>query len=546
MKEKYSIQGNLVDVYNKEIRGVEIFIQHGRISSIVDKANVPGVFIMPGLVDSHVHIESSMLVPSSFAELIVAQGTLAVVADPHEIANVLGEIGVDFMIDNAAKVPLEMRFSVPSCVPATEFETSGFVLDSNKVISLLARNEVVALGEVMNYNAVLNDDEQMIAKINSALEMGKKVDGHAPGLSGDDLYNYVSKGISTDHECSNIDEALAKIELGMHIQIREGSAAKNFDSLYSLIDSHTDMILLCTDDAHPDDIAAKGHINNLLRRGVAKGLNLFNLLKVASHNAVNHYGLDLGLLKVNDSADFIVVDNLKDFKTEHAYIKGELVFTQGKAQFSYSSSISLNNFSREKILLSDINVLAEGNKMRVIEAVDGDLLTGVSYVEPKVLDGFVVSDIDADVLKIVVLSRYSNTKPTVGFIRGFGFKQGAIAESIAHDSHNIIAIGTNDADIVNAVNILIGNKGGMTASLNGIVKSVELELAGLMTHKKPADLIRQYSALLRFTNTFGSSFESPFLSLSFMSLLVIPSLKISDKGLFDVNELKFVNLFLDK
>lgn len=545
MKNKYSVLGNLVDIYKNEIRGVEIFIEEHAIIDIVDKEDVPDVFIMPGLVDSHVHIESSMLVPSNFAELVLAQGTLGVVADPHEIANVLGEIGVDFMIDDAAKVPLEIRFSVPSCVPATDFESSGFILDSNKVSSLLARTEVVALGEVMNYNAVINSETEMLLKINAALDMGKRVDGHAPCLSGGDLNAYVEKGISTDHECSTIEEALEKISLGMSIQIREGSAAKNFDALCSLIDSHPEKVLLCTDDAHPDDISENGHINKLLKRGVKKGLNLFNLVRAASTNAVNHYGLDLGLLKKGDLADFIIVEDLMDFKLLEAFRKGERVFYDGKVRFSHSSSIILNNFSRDKINITDLQVERKGDNMRVIDVSDGELLTKLSSVNIHEQKGIFVPYVGGDILKVVVLSRYSNAKPSVAFIRGFGFEKGAIAESIAHDSHNIISVGTNDNDILNAINLLIENKGGLVATDKEESKSVKLELAGLMTNKKPCDLISEYTSLMNFTKTFNSSFESPFLSLAFMSLLVIPDIKISDKGLFDVNELEFVDLFLD-
>lgn len=544
--KSFSISGNVVDVISREIRKAELKIEDGRIVSIIPKESVPDCYILPGLVDAHMHIESSLLIPSRFANLAVQQGTLGLVTDPHEIANVLGEIGVDFMINDAKKVPLEIRFGVPSCVPATRHETSGFVLDSNIVESLLKREEVVCLAEVMDFVGVIEEDLEVMKKLVACKNMGKKIDGHAPGLVGDDLKKYVAAGISADHECSTIEEALEKISLGMMIQIREGSAAKDFDALYPLFNSHPEKIMLCTDDLHPDDLVEKGHINYLIKKGLKKGLNLFDLLRAASYNPIHHYGLDLGLLQKGDTADFIVINNLESFSVEQAYRKGECIYKEKEVLFEVNNEIILNNFSRKAIQLSDIKVEPQKGKIHTLLVKDGELLTDSILCDPKIQDSNVVSDVENDLLKMVVMSRYDNGQPVVGFAKGFGYKKGAIAESIAHDSHNIIAIGTSDEDLLKAINTLIEMKGGIVAADNGKTECVKLEVAGLMSNKTGEALIQDYEKLSSFASTFGSDFESPFMTLAFMSLLVIPKLKLSDKGLFDVNQFKVINLFKEE
>jgi len=539
----FSIAGKVIDIISREIIKAEVVVNEGRIISITQRESVPDQYILPGLVDAHMHIESSLLIPSRFANLAVRQGTLGLVTDPHEIANVLGEIGVDFMINDAKKVPLEIRFGVPSCVPATPYETSGFVLDSNIVESLLKREEVVCLAEVMDFVGVINDDLEVLKKIVACKKLGKKIDGHAPGLKGADLKKYVASGISADHECSTLEEALEKISLGMMIQIREGSAAKDFDALCSLLESHPEKIMLCTDDLHPDDLIKNGHIDYLIRRGLKKGLDLFSLLRAASYNPIQHYGLDLGLLQVGHSADFIVIDNLESFVVEQAFRKGICIYKNKEVLFQVSNEIILNNFSRKPIQLSDLTVESENGSLRAMVVKDGDLITDSVLCKPKVVANNVVSDVDNDLLKMVVMSRYDNGNPVMGFAKGFGYKKGAIAESIAHDSHNIIAVGTSDEELLHAINTLIEIKGGIVAVNNGVNESVQLEVAGLMSNKSGEELVREYTKLSDFASALGSNFQSPFMTLAFMSLLVIPNLKLSDKGLFDVNKFKVVNLF---
>lgn len=543
---RFSISGKVVDVISRKIINAEVVVEEGRITSIIPRDSVPDQYILPGLVDAHMHIESSLLIPSRFANLAVRQGTLGLVTDPHEIANVLGEIGVDFMINDAKKVPLEIRFGVPSCVPATPHETSGFVLDSNIVESLLKRDEVVCLAEVMDFVGVINDDLEVLKKIIACKKLGKKIDGHAPGLKGQDLKKYVASGISADHECSTLEEALEKISLGMMIQIREGSAAKDFDALCSLFDTHPEKIMLCTDDLHPDDLMEKGHINYLIKKGLKKGLNLFSLLRAASYNPIHHYGLDLGLLQVGHPADFIVIDNPESFIVKEAFRKGICIYKNNEVLFHVNNEIILNNFSRKPIELSDLFVKPQNGSLQAIVVNDGDLVTDSVLCKPKVESSNVVSDIDNDLLKMVVMSRYDNGKPVMGFAKGFGYKKGAIAESIAHDSHNIIAVGTSDEELLHAINTLIEMKGGIVAVNNGESESVRLEVAGLMSNKTGEELVREYTKLSNFTSTLGSNFESPFMTLAFMSLLVIPKLKLSDKGLFDVNEFKVINLFKEE
>lgn len=546
----FVISGNLVDVHQQKIYFAEIEIENNRITSIRKINPSPngrdgGGFILPGFIDSHVHIESSMLVPSEFARLAVVHGTVATVSDPHEIANVCGMKGVEFMIENGMTVPFKFNFGAPSCVPATVFETAGAVLDATDVEKLLQRDEIKYLSEMMNFPGVLNKEEEVMKKIGAAHKLNKPVDGHAPGLRGEQAKQYIEAGIFTDHECFTAEEALDKLNYGMKIIIREGSAAKNFEALIGLLNDWPDMIMFCSDDKHPDSLVL-GHINQLCARAVAKGIDIFKILKAACVNPVLHYKLDVGLLREGDPADFIVVKDLEKFEVLKTYINGELVAEEGKSMVNSQQATVLNNFSCSKKEISDFEMninntpLGDGGTIPVIEALDGQLITNrLSYV-PKVADGNIVSDTERDILKIVVVNRYNNAPAAIAFIKNFGLKQGALASSVAHDSHNIVAVGVDDESICGAVNLVIEHKGGVSFFKEDVEMIVPLPVAGLMSNEDGYKIAEQYSLIDKVVKEAGSALGSPFMTLSFMALLVIPHLKLSDKGLFDGDKFKFL------
>ncbi len=544
MNEKmFSVAGNIVDIERKEIFKGEIFVNQGQIIEIRKIENVPEQFIIPGFIDSHVHIESSMLSPSRFAEIAVKHGTIGVVADPHEITNVLGKKGIEWMIENSKQVPFYFYFGVPSCVPATDFETSGATLNSADVKELLSRNDTFFLAEMMNYPGVIFNNEEVLAKIQAAKEANKVIDGHAPFVSGEDLKKYVAAGISTDHECTNLEEALEKISLGMKILIREGSAAKNFDNLFSLIEMFPDKIMFCTDDCHPDDLVKK-HINNFVIRAVEKGANLFNVLKIVSKNPIEHYKLNVGWVQEKQFADFIVVDNLLNFNVLETYVKGEKVYANKKVLFPEIFTSKLNYFERTFLSQENISVKDEGRNIKVIEVIENELITRKLILTSKVENGFLVSDVERDILKIVVANRYDNfSKVSVGFVRNFNLKNGAIASSIAHDSHNLIALGTSDSLILKAINKVIEHKGGIVACDEDEIIILPLNIAGLMTDSDGYSTASLYENLNKKVQNFGSTLKAPFMTLSFIALLVIPELKIGDKGLFDVTNFQLTSLF---
>ncbi len=545
-------QGIIVDAISRRKFKGEIAVENGKIISIEEKEHDIEQYILPGLVDAHVHIESSMTVPSVFARMAVARGTVAVVSDPHEIANVMGEEGIDYMLEDARKVPLNIFFGVPSCVPATPFESAGAVLDAEAVDRLLEREDLHYLSEMMNFPGVVLEFPDVIAKLESAKKYGKNIDGHAPGLRGADLQKYVSAGISTDHESFAYEEAVEKIKLGMKILIREGSSARNFETLYKLIDEYTESVMLCTDDSHPDTLIYEGHIDKLLRRGQEKGLDIYNLIKTAVINPVEHYGLNVGLLREGDPADFIIVDDLKSFNVLKTFIDGNCVYDDGKVLFSVDKAPAKNVFNRSKISIDDVKLALpapENNggqmkKIRVIVAQDGELVTGQELAIPKLENGNLVSDPARDILKMVVLSRYADDPVQTGFIKNIGLKKGAIASSIAHDSHNIIAVGATDEDIVEAVNRLVENQGGIVVGTKENLIDLPLEVSGLMSTLDGKEVAARYEQLNEEAKKLGTSLMSPFMTLSFMSLLVIPELKLGDKGLFDVTKFEFVELFV--
>ena len=535
------LQGQIVDIHNRRIFKGEISLENGKIISIKEKDHDVNDYIMPGFVDAHIHIESSMLVPSEFAKLAVKHGTVSTVSDPHEIANVLGVEGVEFMIENGKEVSFKFNFGAPSCVPATKFESAGAVIDSEDIKTLLKNPDIKYLAEMMNYPGVLFDDEEVMKKIAWAKHYKKPVDGHAPGLRGEDVSKYISAGMSTDHECFTYDEALEKLQKGMKILIREGSAAKNFEALIDLLEDHFENMMFCSDDKHPDDLIV-GHINQLCARAVAKGIDVFKVLKVACINPIKHYNLDVGLLKVGDDADFIVVEDIKRFNTLQTYINGELVFNNGVSNIKPVSFENLNNFNCNIKEVSDFKIESTAKQIRVIEALEGQLVTNELIEDALIENGNLVSNTEKDILKMVVVNRYQNQNPAIGFIKNFGLKEGAIASSVGHDSHNIIAVGVSDEDICRAVNLIIENKGGICAFSNLEEKIVSLPVAGIMSDKDGATIGKQYAELDKMAKRLGSKLNAPYMTLSFMALLVIPSLKLSDKGLFNGSEFKFTTL----
>ena len=535
------IQGQIVDIQNKRIYAGEITVENGKIISVIEKNHNIKNFILPGFIDSHIHIESSMLVPSEFAKIAVLHGTVATISDPHEIANVLGSAGVYYMIENGKKVPLKFHFGAPSCVPATNFESAGAVIDSDGIAALMASPDIHYLAEMMNYPGVLFDDAEVLKKIEWAKHFNKPVDGHAPGLRGESVKKYISAGITTDHECFTFEEAEEKLSLGMKILIREGSAAKNFEALIDLLPENYENMMFCSDDKHPDDLIL-GHINLLCARAVAKGIDVFKVLQAACVNPVNHYKMNVGLLKENDAADFIVVEDLVNFKVLQTYIEGELVAKNGESFVQHIPFETSNNFNITSKEISDFAVLGPGSKIRVIEALEGQLITNEIHHKSLIVDGKIVSDLENDILKMAVVNRYQNTPPAIAFIKNFGLKKGAIASSVAHDCHNIVVVGTSDEEICSAVNLIIENRGGVCAVNGAENKMLPLPVAGIMSDKNGWETGRLYQEIDAMAKELGSNLKAPFMTLSFMALLVIPDLKLSDKGLFSGNTFSFVDL----
>lgn len=539
-----TIQGNIVDAESKKIFFGELQIENGKITSVlkIGEEQKDKHYIIPGFIDAHVHIESSMLVPSEFAKLAVVHGTIATISDPHEIANVCGIEGVEYMIENGKTVPFKFYFGAPSCVPATVFETAGAVLDSMAVEELLSKKEICYLSEMMNFPGVLNGDEEVFAKINSAKKHKKPVDGHAPGLRRDEAKKYIEAGISTDHECFTKEEALDKLKHGMKILIREGSAAKNFDALISLLNDYEDDIMFCSDDKHPDSLV-KGHINELCKRALANGIDIFKVLKAACINPVMHYRIDVGLLKSGDPADFIILENLDNFNVLETIIRGELVAEKGVTKIKTQVAPIINNFNCSPKEADDFKIKISDFPGQVIEALDGQLITNKISIFPKKESGFYVSDVTNDILKIAVVNRYKDAPIAKAFIKNFGLKTGAIASSVAHDSHNIIAVGVDDESICDAVNLIIKSKGGISiadAKNNPFNQILMLPVAGLMSNEDGYKVAKEYTKIDAAAKELGSNLSAPFMTLSFMALLVIPHLKISDKGLFDADNFQFV------
>lgn len=545
------ITGNIINIFDKKIQYGIIDMTDGIIQKITYQSDPKpnNSYILPGFVDAHVHVESSMLTPIQFARLAVVHGTVATVSDPHEIGNVLGKAGVEYMIKNGRETPFKFCFGAPPCVPATTFETAGATITPYDIEELfITYPEIGYLAEVMNFPGVLNKDPDMMAKIALAKQYNKPIDGHAPGLRGDDARRYIEAGCQTDHECFTAEEALDKLKYGMKILIREGSAAKNFEALIDLLPEHYENMMFCSDDKHPDNLV-EGHINLLVKRALAKYPDLlFETLQMACINPVLHYRLPVGLLREGDPADFILVDNLVDFNVQQTYLNAIIVAENGTSKIQNLPSEIVNNFNCKTKKEEDFafkNSDSPATKIKVIEVLDGQLITLKSEHQPKVSDDLVISDVERDILKIVVVNRYQDAPPSIAFIKNFGLKQGAIASSVAHDSHNIIAVGVDDKSICEAINSIIESRGGVSAINGEGQKSIlKLPIAGIMSDRDGYEVAKEYSAIDQFAKQLGCKLVSPFMSLSFMALLVIPNLKLSDLGLFDGENFSFTSVFV--
>ena len=542
MNQSGHLDGTIIDAVHRTIFTGRITWTEGRITSITPQSGPdPGRYILPGFIDAHVHIESSMLTPYEFARQALIHGTVATVSDPHEIANVCGLDGVHYMLENARDARLKFNFGAPSCVPATGFETAGAILGVADIETLLQRSDIRYLSEMMNYPGVLFHDPVVMEKLALARKYGKPVDGHSPGLTGDAAIAYINAGISTDHECFTYDEALHKIQHGMKILIREGSAARNFEVLHPLISQYPDRVMLCSDDKHPDELL-HGHINSMVKRALILGHDLFDVLQCACLNPVTHYQLPVGLLRVNDPADFIVIDNLQDINILETYVDGEKMASNGTCSLPLKNHQVINNFSTSPKSPDDFLLPGNGTTVRVIEAIDGQIVTGQSIAETRNIGGYLEADPSQDILKITLVNRYDNTKPAVAFIKNFKLQQGAIASTVAHDSHNIIAVGTDNESLATAVNALIDHQGGLCVTTANLTKVLPLPVAGLMSTGSCDEIGHQYAAIEAEVKAMGCDLRAPFMTLSFMALLVIPRLKISDHGLFDGTAFAFTSV----
>lgn len=536
------LQGQIVDVLSGRIFPGEVHWNEGRVSAVLPLNEAPDRLIMPGFGDAHVHIESSMLLPYQFARLAVAHGTVFTISDPHEIANVLGIEGVRFMLEDAKRTSFRFFFGAPSCVPATTFETAGATLGVQDVEALLALPEIYGLAEMMNFPGVLHGDPLVLAKLAAAKRAGKVIDGHAPGLRGEEAARYAAAGPSTDHECFTEEEALDKLAAGMHILIREGSAAKNFDALIDLLNRFPERIMFCSDDKHPNDLAVS-HIDALIRRALAFGCDKMATIRAATLNPVKHYSLDVGLLQPGDRADFVVVDSWSEFRVLETYIGGEAVAREGKSLLPDLPGTAINQFICTPLTPAELAVPAAGKRIRAIRALEGQLITTEEILDATIEHGNAVSDPTRDLLKLVVVNRYHRATPAFGFVRNFGLKRGALASSVAHDSHNIVAVGCSDEELANCINLVIEHRGGVAATDGADRRIVPLPVAGLMATGDGYEVAAQYDALDRFSKALGSTLPSPFMTLSFLALLVIPELKLSDLGLFDGTRFEFTPLF---
>ncbi|MDN3687833.1 adenine deaminase [Cyclobacterium jeungdonense] len=546
MTTAFSVRGQYVDIEKREIYPAKIEVSNGHVKSVDRLPAAPPHYLLPGFIDAHVHVESSLLVPASFARLAVVHGTIATVSDPHEIANVCGMEGIAFMIANGEKTAFKFFFGAPSCVPATTFETAGDAISPEQIELLFKEGTIHYLAEMMNWPSVLAEDPLVMKKIQLAHKYGKPVDGHAPGLTGEKAAKYAAAGITTDHECITFEEGRDRIKNGMKVAIREGSAARNFEALIDLIDEFPEQVMFCSDDKHPDSLL-EGHINQLVARAVSKGKDLFDVLRAACITPVRHYGLPVGLLKEGDPADFILLKDLIDFKVVETYIDGQLMAKEGQTRIPHQDCQPVNRFKADHLDEAAFELKHEGGPANVIQALDRQLITRKIRVMVPESSGKVISDTQEDILKIAVINRYEkNCPPQVALIKGFGLKEGAIASSVAHDSHNLIVVGVTDEDMRKAANMIIGRKGGLAAVDSRTEEVLPLEVAGLMSKADAFEVSRHYTRLDKMAKAMGSNLQSPFMTLSFMALLVIPSIKLSDKGLFDGEKFEFTQIFSNR
>jgi adenine deaminase len=536
-----TIKANYVDIENRQIFAAEVKIEGRKIVAVTAIDEVVDDYILPGFIDAHIHIESSMVLPAEFAKVAVLYGTVGTVSDPHEIANIMGIEGVNYMIENSKTVPFNFFFGAPSCVPATSFETAGATIDADGIKALMQSDDIWYLAEVMNYPAVIHRDTEIMQKVSAAHQVNKPVDGHAPALTGPDLQQYISAGISTDHECFTYNEGLEKLKSGMKVIIREGSAAKNFDALIPLLNLFPKQIMFCSDDKHPDDLLL-GHINQLVLRAIKEGYNLFDVLYAACVLPVKHYQLPVGLLNVNDDADFIVINNLQEFKVKQTFVKGICVAQNQKSNITNKAFYNINKFNCTPITAQQLAIKSGNGKIKVIEAFNRQLITASIVDTVPVVNGFLTTNTAKDILKIVVVNRYFDAPPSVAFIKNFGLKEGAIASCIAHDSHNIVAVGVDDESLAKAINLIIECKGGISVAHQHGKDVLPLPVAGIMSNLSVDEVAAAYQNLHAKAKALGCQLDAPFMSLSFMALLVIPALKLSDKGLFDGVNFKFTEL----
>jgi adenine deaminase len=536
-----TIKANYVDIENRQIFAAEVKIEGRKIVAVTAIDEVVEDYILPGFIDAHIHIESSMVLPAEFAKVAVLHGTVGTVSDPHEIANIMGIDGVNYMIENSKTVPFNFFFGAPSCVPATSFETAGASIDAAGIEELMQSKDIWYLAEVMNYPAVIHRDAEMMQKVRAAHHVNKPVDGHAPGVTGSDLQQYISAGISTDHECVTYHEGLEKLKSGMKVIIREGSAAKNFDALIPLLNLFPKQIMFCSDDKHPDDLLL-GHINQLVLRAINQGYDLYDVLHAACVLPIKHYQLPVGQLKVNDDADFIVINNLKEFKVKQTFIKGNCVAQNQISHIQTKPFHIINQFNCKAITAKQLELKASNNKIKIIETFNRQLITACIVDTVPIVDGILTTNSTKDILKIVVVNRYFDAPPSVAFIKNFGLKEGAIASCIAHDSHNIVAVGVDDESLSQAINLIIDSKGGISVAHQHGKDVLPLPVAGIMSNQAVDKVAEGYQSLHNKAKELGCQLDAPFMSLSFMALLVIPALKLSDKGLFDGVSFKLTNL----